>query len=329
MKALVTGSSGFIGSRLVEDLVKRKYNVYCLVRKSSDLKWTKDLDPELVKFITADYEDRESLAAAVKGMDYVFHVGAVIDAREWEPFYRANVEGTVNLLEACAQVNPGLKKFVFVSSIAAAGPAKDKKTKTENDECNPVSLYGKSKLLAEEACARFYDKFPLVILRPTIVLGVRQRQLNSMMQLVSKRIIPMLGNGDKQTSLCFVQDVVQALILAAENETVKSRTFFVADGEAYSYSDMSTRIKKELGLSFVLKIPYPLLMAIAFAVEIVAWITGKNPLISRRRILSARRNYWLHDISRIKEELGFTPKIDFEEGIKDIVKSYKTKERNI
>ena len=93
MKALVTGSSGFIGSHLVEELVKRKYNVRCLIRKSSDLKWTRDLDREYVEFMTGSYGDVDSLAAAVKGMDYVFHVGAAIDAPDWDVLYKTNVEG--------------------------------------------------------------------------------------------------------------------------------------------------------------------------------------------------------------------------------------------
>lgn len=325
MKALVTGSSGFIGSHLVEELVKKKYNVTCLVRKSSDLKWTRDLDREYVEFVTGSYGDVDSLAAAVKGMDYVFHVGAAIDAPDWDVLYKTNVEGTANLLEACARVNPGIKKFVFVSSIAAAGPAKNKIPKKEDEACEPVSLYGKSKMLAEKVCARFHDKLPLVILRPTIVLGVRQRQLNSMLQLVQKRIIPLLGRkGDRQTSLCFVQDVVQALVLAAENENVKNKTYFVADGGAYSYKEISMQVKKELGVSFVLKIPFPMMMTIAFILEIAAWITRTNPLFTRQNIQSARRNYWLHDISRIREELGFEPRINFEEGIRDIVSWYKT-----
>ena len=322
MKALVTGSTGFIGSHLVEALLGKKYKVRCLIRKTSNLKWIKDLG---VEFINGSYWDKESLSEAVKGMDYVFHVGAALDALEWETYYKANVEASVNLLEVCAEMNPALKKFVFVSSISAAGPSVDGKPIKESDQCHPVSLYGKSKYLAEQAAARFFDKLPIVIIRPSNVLGTRQKQLESTLKLISKRILPLLGDGKKQTSICFVQDVVRALMLAAENEKVKSETFFVASDEAYSWRGMLEFIAKELGLSFVVKIPYPLMMLIAFFSETAAKITGGSPLVNRGSIKSARKNYWIHDTTRIKKALDFYPRIEFEEGMRDIVKWYKHK----
>ena len=320
MKALVTGSTGFIGSHLVEALIKKGTKVYCLIRKTSNLKWIKDLDVELVN---GSYWDKKSLVQAVKDMDYVYHVGAALDALKWETYYKANVEATVKLLEACAEANPGLKKFIFVSSIAAAGPANDKKPLKESDPCHPVSLYGKSKLQAEEAAAGFFDKLPIVIIRPTNILGTRQKQLNTTVQLVKKRIVPLLGDGQKQTTICFVQDLVRALMAAAENESVRGKTFFVADSEAYSWREMVEFIAKALGLSFVIKIPYPLLITIAVLFETVAKITGISPLITGKYIRSARKNYWLHDTSSIKKELGFSTEIKFEEGMKDIIKWYK------
>jgi nucleoside-diphosphate-sugar epimerase len=320
MKVLVTGSTGFIGSHLVESLIKKDYKVYCLIRKESDLKWIKDLDVEL---ITGSYRDKDSLYNAVKGMDYVFHAGAALDAFDWETYYQANVQGTINLLEACAEVNPGLKKFVLVSSISAAGPANDKIPLKESDPCNPYSLYGKSKYLAEEAAARFFPLLPIVIIRPTNVFGTRQKELYTTLKLAAKRIMPLIGNGDKQTSICFVQDVVKALVLAAENEKVSGKTFFVANPEFYSWREILEFITRELGLSFVIKIPYPVLLSIAFVSELIAKLTGNNPLLTRKTIISARKNYWLHDVSSIRDELGFSPGVSFEKGMRDIIKWYK------
>jgi nucleoside-diphosphate-sugar epimerase len=324
MKALVTGSTGFIGSHLVESLIKKKYNVYCLIRKESDLRWLEDLDVEL---ITGSYRDKESLYPAVRGMDYVFHVGAVITAFDWETYYNVNVQGTINLLEGCAEVNPGLKKFVFVSSVSAAGPAVDKRPLKESDACRPLSLYGKSKYLAEQAAARFFERLPIVIIRPTNVLGIRQKQLQATLKLAKKRIIPLLGNGDKQTSICFVQDVVKALICAAENENVRGKTFFVANPGSYSWREILNFITGELGLSFVIKIPYPALLITAFVCETIAKLTHGSPLLTVKTIRGVRKNYWRHDIGRIKKELGFSPGVSFEEGMREIITWYKDKGR--
>jgi nucleoside-diphosphate-sugar epimerase len=322
MKALVTGSTGFIGSHLVEALIKKDYKVSCLVRKESDLKWIKDCKVEL---ITGNYQDKNSLYNAVKGMDYVFHAGAALDAFDWETYYKTNVKGTINLIEACVEVNAGLKKFVLVSSISAAGPANDKKPLKESVPCNPFSLYGKSKYLAEEAATRFFPLLPIVIIRPTNVFGIRQKDLHTTLKLAANRIIPLIGNGDKQTTICFVQDVVRALILAAENETVRSKIFFVASPEIYSWREILEFIYRELGLSFVIKIPYPALLSIALVSEVLAKLTRSRPLLTVKTIFSARKNYWLHDASLIREELGFSPEISFEEGMRNIIHWYKDK----
>jgi len=320
MKALVTGSTGFIGSHLVEALLKRGYEAHGFIRPSSDLRWIKDLDLELRP---GSYENEDSLRRAVEGMDVVFHVGAVISASDWETYERSNVRATIRLLEACADACPALKKFVFVSSISASGPARHKRPLRESDPCFPVSLYGKSKLLAEEAAARFFDKLPIVILRPTNVLGVRQKQLTGTIRMARKRIVPQLGNGDRQTTICFVQDVVRALILAADSEAARGKTYFVADPKPYSWREILDAVTGELGLSFVVRIPHPVLLLIARLSQAAARRTGGRPLITRKAILSVRNNYWLQDVRLIKEELGFSPEISLKDGIRDIIAWYK------
>lgn len=322
MNALVTGSTGFIGSHLVETLIKRKFQVYCLIRETSNTRWIKDLK---VEFLTGKYSDKKFLAQAVKGKEYIFHLGAVIDAPNWQTYYRVNVENTVNLLDACFNVNPDIKKFLFVSSIAAAGPSKNKKPLEEGDDARPVSLYGKSKYLAEKAARNFFDKLPIVILRPTNVLGIRQKELLSILKLVRKRIIPLLGNGDKQTTICFVQDVVRALILAAENRRAKGKTYFVASEEVYSWRAMLESIAREFDYSLVLKIPYPVLLILAFFAKIIADLSGSQPLITPKSLASVRKHYWIQNVNLIKNDLGFSTKINIETGLRDIINWYKRK----
>lgn len=319
MKALVTGSTGFIGSHLVESLLKKKYKVFCLIRDTSNPQWIRHLGVEL---ITGKFSDKETLVKAVEGMDYIFHLGAVINARKWETYYQVNVKNTVNLLEVCAEFNPAIKKFVFVSSIAAAGPSIDKKPTKESDACHPVSHYGKSKYLAEKATRDYFDRLPIVILRPTNVLGIRQLELLSILKLARKRIVPLLGNGDKQTSICFVQDVVRALIMAAENKIVKGKTFFVASEEFYSWREMLGFIVREYDYSMVIKIPYPLLLLIAFVLKMIAAVSRTQPLITPQNVASVRKHYWLHDVGSIKSELGFSPEVDFETGLREIMNWY-------
>ena len=323
MKALVTGSCGFIGSHLVEALIKEGNEVYCLVRKESKRRWLDGLE---LRYCEASYDDKTSLGRAVEGMDYVFHLGAVIDAWDWETYYRVNTLGTKNLIEACAETNPGVKRFVYVSSIAASGHSERGVLRTEKDEPHPLSLYGKSKLLAENILNQHRRTLPIVIIRLPNVLGVREDKVLNVLKLVKKRIFPLLGNGDKQTSLCFVEDAVQALILAAEKDLARGETYFVTDGRAYSWREIVRSIARELGVGpFVLKLPYWSLLGVAGVSEVVAKLSRKKPMTSRSEIKASRKHYWLFDSRKIEEDLGFKAQVDFEKGIKDIVSWYREK----
>jgi nucleoside-diphosphate-sugar epimerase len=322
MKALVTGSSGFIGGHLVRDLLERGYDVSCLVRASSD---PGALAGYPVHRVCGSYFDLGSLRRAVTGMDYVFHAGAVLSARDWPGYFQTNVEGTTNLLEACAQANPGLRKFVQISSIAAAGPAVNRKPRVEADGCQPRSLYGKSKYLAEKAVAAFFDKLPIVIVRPPNVLGVGQKELLAVLKLMRRRIVPLIGRREKQTSICFVQDLVRALVLVAEQDRASGKTYFVAAPEAYSWREILAQLLLALDLKLVLKLPHPLLLNVALVSEAISGLSGKAPLVKRSDLRSARDNYWLCDASLIREELGFRTEVEFAQGIRDIVRSLNAK----
>jgi nucleoside-diphosphate-sugar epimerase len=324
MKALVTGSSGFVGGHLVRHLLQRGCEVSCLVRATSEASALAALP---VARVSGSYFDSESLRRAVRGMDYVFHAGAVLSAPDWAGYAKTNVEGTANILAACAQANPGLRKFVYVSSISAAGPALDGKPLVEADGCRPVSLYGKSKYLAEQAAAGFFGRLPIVIVRPPNVLGFGQRELLAVMKLLRRRIVPLIGRREKQTSICFVQDLVRALLLAAEHDRASGKTYFVAADEAYSWRGIMAQLLRAMDMNFVLKIPHPLLLGVALVSKAVSGLTGRAPLITRSDLCSARNNYWLCDASLIREELGFRTGVEFSAGIEDIVRQFNAREK--
>jgi len=321
-KALVTGSTGFIGRHLVNGLLKKNYQVFCLIRKETNPKNIKGKDVTPVK---GDYYNPDSLEKTLSRIDYLFHIGAVINSSNREVLYESNVIATRNLMEACLKVNPGIKKIIFVSSIAAAGPAVDKKPVKESDENHPVSLYGESKYLAEIEVKKFFPKLPIVIIRPTNILGIYQKQIEDILKMLKRRVVPLLGNRDKQTTICFVEDLVRSLIMSAENKDIKSSVYFVADSKFFSWREITDKIVKEMGIKFIIKIPYPFLISIGFISEIVSRFSGKPPLITRKRINSVRNNYWIQDVGKIKKELGFTTEVDFNRGIKEIVSWYKNR----
>jgi nucleoside-diphosphate-sugar epimerase len=321
MKALVTGSNGFIGSHLVEELVRRNWDVVCLVRTTSR---RRSLEGLPVRLTFGDCRDRESLRPAVRDADYVFHLAAVIDALDWSAYDESNVRGTRNMVEVCLEENPGLRKFVYVSSIAAVGPNPADRPMTEADECRPASDYGRSKRLAEEAVLAAAERLPVTIIRPPNVLGPRQKELFQAMSLLSRRVMPLVGTGGPQTSLADVSDVVAAVILAAERAESRGKVYFVTDGRAYAWREVTDAIADALGRKrFYVKIPFRLQLAAAAASEFAARLRKTIPRLTRTHVRAARTARWIYDGTRIEKELGFRPRLDMAESVRRTVAWYR------
>ena len=223
LKALVTGATGFIGSHLVEALVQRGAQVRCLVRNKSQLGWIKDLP---VEFVVGDCQDKQSLQQAVQDVDQVFHLAGATMAVKETTFFEVNGLGTKNLVQACIEHNTRLEKFIYLSSQAAAGPCPSGGKKKESDPCEPVSPYGKSKLLGEELALSHAHELPLLILRPCAVYGPRDKGFLTLFQCLAKNINPCLTGPEQHISLCYVEDLVRAILLAAETQTKSGEIFF-------------------------------------------------------------------------------------------------------
>jgi len=315
VNAFVTGSTGFIGRALVETLVQDGWAVSCLVRPESRVSRLSGL-PVLIR--PGDYHDPASLRLAVADAEVVFHAGAVLGASDLETYERGNVLPTRALAEACLAAAPRLRKFVYVSSIAAGGPSNPGHLKTEWDESRPVSLYGRSKLEAEEALRRFSGKLPIVSIRLANVLGIGQRETRAALGLIRRGILPIFGNGQKQMSLCFVQDAVQALILAALRSAGRGEFYYVTDGHTYAWGEVVEGLAAALPRRRFLRVRTPALWTLATFSELWAALSKTRPALTRRSVLSAWRNYWIFAGSRIRQELGFEPRADFQTEIRRI-----------
>jgi nucleoside-diphosphate-sugar epimerase len=307
-RCLVTGASGFIGSHLAAALVSLGHEVTCLVRHSSRVGYLSTLP---VRLVVGDCCDRGSLRAAVSGAGHVFHLAGAITAADRQAYFDINVGGTKNLVEACLEWNPGLRRLVHVSSIAAAGPSPRGSILTEADECRPVSDYGRSKLEAELVLRRLGKLLPWVIIRPTNVLGPRQRELEESIGLLRMHLKPLIGRKDSRTSVIGVWDLVRALILAAASDRAIGRTYFVTDGTALSWRDITSAVARAAGVRGVsLPVLYPVQYMAAAAAEQIARRRGQAPLFTREQVLDARKHEWVYDSGAISRDLGFRPELD-------------------
>jgi len=319
-RALVTGATGFIGSHLVESLVERNWKITCLIRKESRNDQLKKFP---LTFVVGQAKDLESLEKAVDGQEYIFHLAGRIMSASRKTYELANVILTKNLLEACRLKNPGCKRFLFVSSISAAGPSLPGIFFDENRPCMPNSEYGRTKLKAEEAVKKYWHSIPATIIRPSNVYGPRQHQIELLINLIQKRIVPSFRERGDTTSLIYVKDLVEALIQAALSPETKSQIYNATDGKGYSWTKIIDTLKRYI-LDNTLYLPVPELL-----IKLIAWFSEvlKRARIVRlpfsRKLLQAMvKTPWLFSSSKAAKDFQFRTQFTLEEGIQETVSYY-------
>jgi nucleoside-diphosphate-sugar epimerase len=315
--ALVTGGSGFIGSHLAEQLLHKGYTVRCLLRKTSSMAWLKDLKIDIVH---GDVLDTQALAEAVRGVDYVYHSAGLTKAKAPEEYYRANAEGTRNLLLAVQQHAPDLKRFIFLSSQTAAGPSPTATPVTEDFPSAPITTYGMSKLQAEVECRKFEDRLPITIVRLPAVYGPRDKDMFEFFSTVRKGLQPVVGFGEKYVSLLHVADVVRGLIMAGESEKSVGQTYFLSSKKIYGWMEVGQVTRKILGRkAMTVKIPEAGVYVVATFAELLALFSKKPALINYEKARDMVQNYWTCDSAKAKRDFGFEQEVGLEEGVRDTV----------
>lgn len=321
MKVFITGATGFVGSFLAEGLLKKNYDVRCLVRKTSNLRWIADLD---VECHYGSLNDSESLIRGVEGCDYVYHAGGVTKAMSEEEYFSANYEGTKNLVDACIKYKKKVKRFIYISSQTAVGPSPTILPIDETYEPNPVTNYGKSKLAGEQYVNENSKKVPVTIVRPPAVYGPRDTDILEFFRTVKNGIIPILGGKERYLSLIHVRDLVHGIILAAESDKSKGETYFITSQKPHSWEEIS-RITLKVLQKKGIKIPVPLALMKGVAVisEGIAALRKKPALVNKEKIIDMEQEFWTCAAGKAKRDLGFENKIDLENGIRETLIWYK------
>lgn len=322
MKVLVTGGTGFVGSHLVEALLARNYEVTCLVRPASNRRWLERLP---IKYIQGDLADKSFLKEAIKGFDYIFHIAGLIKAYSYESYNRVNAQLTKDLIEAVAESNPGVRRFLHLSSLAVTGPAGDIAGVDEDAACKPITDYGRTKLKGEEALKPYFDRVRITILRPPPVFGPRDDGLLIYFKAVSWRLVPRFYAG-RYVSMVYVRDLVDAIIKSTENNVAIGNTYFIANQNPYAINYLSQLIKEgtiKSKISCPVWLPDVLIKGLATVSEGLSYISGRPSIFNTQKALELTQNYWVCRTDKAKRDFQWQATTPISDGIAETVKWYQ------
>ena len=320
-KLLITGASGFLGYHLIEAALLQDYEVYAGVRKSSN---TTHLDRNKVTVVELDMADTNSLKAALEkyGIEYIIHGAALTRAKTESVYNFSNATLTRNLALAAAEANTGMKKFVFISSLAALGPSADGEPVNENTSPRPLTWYGKSKLLAENYL-REIASLPFIVLRPTAVYGPREKDLLLLVKSVTRGLEVYMGRGKQKLSFVYVKDVAALAVRCLQSPA--NREFYnVGDGQVYDQYAFANAAKKATGKKTIrLYLPLGLIKKVAVGMDKLYSRSSKTPVLNEDKMKELTAADWSCSIAKLQQETGYKPQYDLESGMAETVAWYK------
>lgn len=335
MKILITGASGFIGSFLCEEGLKRGMDTWAGMREHSSRRW---LQQERLNFAFLDMTRPEVLAQQlakykekIGRWDIIVHAAGATKCLHPEDFDKHNFECTKNLVTTLAALDMLPSQLLYVSSLSVLGPIHETMTNGKYDDMLstdtpvPNTAYGVSKVKSEQWLASLTN-LNYTIFRPTGVYGPRERDYYLMAQNIKAHIDFAAGFKPQVITFVYVRDLVSAIFSAiGKADVARGKTYLVSDGRNYSSRAFSDLIQQEMGIKGVLHITAPLwfLRAVCAVSESLSKLTGKTSTLNgdKYKILSQRN--WQCDIQPLIDDLGYNPEWPLERGVKECVAWYK------
>lgn len=318
--ALVSGASGFVGSHIVDELLRQGVRVRCVLRRTSPRRW---LEGKPVEIHVADLGDLPGLTAAARGASWIVHAAGLIRGHSAGAFHEANVAGTERMLRAALEAGPGLRRFLLVSSQAAAGPSRDGRPVSEGQRPQPVTAYGVTKLRAEELVLSLRERIPVVVLRPPTVYGPRDVEGLRYFRAVQQHLRPALRR-DGRFSVVYAEDLARATRLALNDERAVGNVYFVAGPDLTGYAEMGGLIARTLGTWTVpVSPPRWVLFAAAFMADGAARIVGRSALWNPQKVREVTSGDWICSSARFRDALGWEPAVSLGEGVARTARWYR------
>lgn len=333
-KVLITGASGFIGHHLVQAALQEGYEVHAAVRPSSDIAGLKRISTDLqldtkgsLEFVYPDFSSKEALLPVLEAGKYdrIIHAAGATRAKNTAEYNLINADYTLHLAQAALLVSVPVKRFVFMSSLAAIGPVgyTAKTPITENTVPHPVTSYGKSKLLAEKYLADIKD-LPLTIIRPTAVFGPREKDIFILFETLSKGLDLYIGRKPQWLSFVYVKDLVAVTMKALQEEKQGRSIYNISDGQEYNRYELANLFKELSGkTSYRLHLPLGLIKLVASLLETFSVFSKSAPVLNKEKINELTAANWFCSIEAARSGLKYEPQYNLRNGLTETLAWYK------
>ena len=329
MKYLITGATGFVGSHIAEKFRREGDEVIALARETSNPKGIKFLE-----YIGADghpVKNYSDIKDVVSQADRIIHAAA--STGEWinRQDYEANIKGTKIFLNASLEkrLGQGFDRFIFISSLGVMGLRNHYHTGTKTDYEKTNDFYLDSKIESEKLVKEFYNEYrlPITILRPGFVYGERDRRLmKRMLETLGQGKFKFIGDGKNKMNLVYAGNFADAVYLSAQTDKAIGQEYNVTDDNGLDIKTFVYKICDLWGFGKPTKhVPIPVAKTAAFFIDGLARLvkTKEPPLLTKTRLkfLSLNLDF---DISKTREDLGYNPQVDINNGLNRVKKWIET-----
>jgi nucleoside-diphosphate-sugar epimerase len=250
----------------------------------------------------------------------VVHLAALTHARSAGEYRAANVDGTRRLLDTA--VTAGVGRFVYLSSLAAVGPARARPVSAE-DDARPLTEYGRSKLAGELACAGYADRIEVVVLRAPAVYGPRDTDLFHFFRLARLGVLPAPTGPVRRLQMVHVEDLARALVLAVQARAAAG-VYHIAESRSYTWREVGTLVGDAVGRR-VRHVPVPgmVIAALGAVSETAAGLVGRSSIFNRDKARELLAPGWLCETEAARAALNFEADIPLAEGLRSTAQWYR------